>query len=195
MNKSAIDSMEVVEGFDDTQTTYVESPIMNLPEGATVRIPGKGIEIKNKRITTPGDYKSIVQIKKPFRIKGIDGYALTDDEINVLNRTPSYPPLYVEVHEDDHQRFEEYLTFDHPVVNELNNRKIADYHYKQLTGKNINSAGDYEEMIKNHLFRNVPSKEIENIMREIRAAANLDFQRIKEMKVDVTKDYKLAYVV
>jgi hypothetical protein len=194
MNKSATDSMNAMEGSN--QTLYVGPTVMDLPEGATVRIPGKGIEIKNKKITTPGDYKSIVQIKKPFRIKGIDGYALTDDEINVLNKNPSYPPLYVELHEDDHHRFEEYLIFDHPVVNELTNRKIADYHYKQLTGKDINSAGDYEKMIRSRLSdRSVPSAEVDEAMREIRAAANLDFQRIKEMKVDVTKDYKLAYVV
>jgi len=194
MNKSATDSMNVMEGSN--QTLYVGPTVMDLPEGATVRIPEKGIEIKNKRITTPNEPKSIVQIKKPFKIKGIDGYALIEDEINVLNKNPSYPPLYVELHEDDHHRFEEYLIFDHPVVNELTNRKIADYHYKQLTGKVINSAGDYEKMIRSRISdRNVPSAEVDEAMREIRAAANLDFQRIKEMKVDVTKDYKLAYVV
>jgi len=194
MNKLATASTNIAEGSG--QTTYAVPKVINLPEGATVRIPGKGIEIKNKKITTPNEPKSIVQIKKPFKIKGLDGYALVDDEINVLNRTPSYPPLYAEVHEDDHQRFEEYLMFDHPVVNELTNRKIADYHYKQLTGKNINSAGDYERMIRCHLSdRSVPSAEADEAMSEIRAAANFDFQRIKEMNVDVTKDYKLAYVV
>jgi hypothetical protein len=194
MNRLAIDSIDALEGSN--RTIYVEPTVVNLPEGATVRIPGKGIEIKSKKITTPNEPKSIVQIKKPFKIKGLDGYALTDDEINVLNKNPSYPPLYVELHEDDHHRFEGYIMFDHPIVNELTNRRIADYHYKQLTGKDINSAGDYERMIRGRLsHRNVSSTEVDDIMREIRAASNFDFQRIKEMKVDVTKDYKLPYVV
>lgn len=194
MNKLATDSMNAMEGSN--QTIYVGPTVMNLPEGATVRIPEKGIEIKNKKITTPNEPKSIVQIKKPFKIKGLDGYALIDDEINVLNKNPSYPPLYVEVHEDDHHRYEDYLTFNHPIVNELTNYMIADYHYNQLTGKVINSARDYERMIRSHLSdRSVPSAEVDEAMREIRAAANFDFQRVKEMEVDVTKDYKLAYVV
>jgi len=194
MNRLAMDSLGALEVSN--RPIYVEPKIMDLPEGATVRIPEKGIEIKSKKITTPNEPKSIVQIKKPFKIKDIDGYALTDDEINVLNKSPSYPPLYVELHEDDHHRFGDYLMYDHPIVNELTNRKIADYHYKQLTGKDINTAGDYEMMIRSRLSdRSVPSAEVDEVMREIKAAANLDFQRIKEMKVDVTKDYKLPYIV
>jgi hypothetical protein len=158
--------------------------------------PEQGTSVKDREIDTPEGPREITTIEKPLKNKNLGGLAIPEADLNVVNTKFShYPKLYLVVHEDNHIRYENQFTADQRsdvgyYVNELTNRRISDEHYERLTGKHIDTAKDYEEMMKaSFMSHGVSEEEAEYFIQFIRKDSDIDYLRIRGMPIDLQKEY------
>jgi hypothetical protein len=143
-----------------------------------------------------GRKMDVTTIKKPFPNPYLGGVAIEDAGVNIINQDfEPYSELYLLIHEDDHIRFGPHYTGSQRtgfgyLVDELTNRRIADDHYRQLTGDSVSSAGDYLGMIRERCSDiGLSGDESNYIIDTIRKESDVDYEKVRKIPVDLKADY------
>ncbi|OGI12227.1 hypothetical protein A3K64_02765 [Candidatus Micrarchaeota archaeon RBG_16_36_9] len=156
------------------------------------------VKVDNKTITTDEGKREITRLEKPFTNDNVQGMAIDEVGLTIINQNAVFDKDYVDIHEDDHLRykntFEKFAGmsryFPSHIVEELANRKISDFHYEILRGRKINTAGTFSKQIREMLNERNPSELVEDAMRDLENTSEICYQNARKVPIDIHKEYK-----
>jgi hypothetical protein len=177
------------------------SRVPDFSPGSTVYDIENGVEVENKMLQTPFGPKQSIQVRKPLP-NDVDyyGIAYLDNGVSVVDNKYKNFPLKTVVHEDNHQRWEDFLKILHkrwrlsPFVSsqakEIANRRITDDDYAAITGEWTDSATPYVNMLASSFAREFKDPVLGlYYTRKINKLANDSYKQMKSFGIDVRREY------